>query len=835
MVAEEAESPEIHLRIVDVDNSPSSSAESSFRELDDAFLQTQTRIWLGEVLQTRFDEQMNVSDLLADGKLLYQVSEVIGKMLLTTCMDTDDIKVFEWKSVASSKSTRRYMPYFNVAAFLRICKVLGLDGIDLFTPSDVVEKRDTRKVCMCIRSLSKKARSRSLNVPDFDIVTYTLAMPTDMVECIRRSLELSQCSSSVSPSHHAEKDAKVGSWNWKRNSGAVHTGNSGYCSDGSVDSDGSMIVDSHRTSPTSSNGISPDSLMLRDYESAQAGFKSNMGDYERVELEDQYMPMSVAESVGSRCSQNDSDNELDIMQSLSWRGLHFNRQVMQKDSNSMHHESVAMNHIPFQLNWADSTSAVDSGDGNALEHSDLSNIGTDHYCTHSYTSFDKFNIDDALETGSDISPYSSHPALEIRYKSSPYDKLEDAESICSSLARGMNMDLHHSCVEEDFTASRVPLLALESSCHQGRSSMEDYETPGSIRRDTVMHRLSFDIDKPHSDVKLKDNSPSEKLLQPRVDWQSSPVKDMDSVRYGNDICMIPPYAEVVTDQGNSGCDGHSDGNAKHDKGLRLEQSTCTVHFEMCNGDCLCAVVGESNVVNERENSQELVLPELALTLTPCSGDALLSDNTNHAVKEDEEAVSCNSMVESYQSVEHSKVDIKTACVRTIEDKPDMMAVRESRKCQEQQNMFGQCVRVPDKVGEHKLAASPTDTLAEHVDLAVESEKHHQVCIDHENLQCGENINEHGVQHLKDNNDKGKPQHKAQRRLLKSVVGGTAVVGVLFLLLHIRKSRQEQAGKANRQIGRASDGNVTKNLPSQKRKEGVTTSSVYPAEKLRFGF
>lgn len=35
------------------------------------FIQTQTRIWLGEVLQIRLEEQMTVSDLLADGELLY--------------------------------------------------------------------------------------------------------------------------------------------------------------------------------------------------------------------------------------------------------------------------------------------------------------------------------------------------------------------------------------------------------------------------------------------------------------------------------------------------------------------------------------------------------------------------------------------------------------------------------------------------------------------------------------------------------------------------------------------------------------------------------------------
>ncbi|MFS7973753.1 hypothetical protein Hanom_Chr09g00860391 [Helianthus anomalus] len=47
-----------------VDNSSSSP---SFRELDDP----QTRIWLGEVLRTRFDEQISTCDLLSDGELLY--------------------------------------------------------------------------------------------------------------------------------------------------------------------------------------------------------------------------------------------------------------------------------------------------------------------------------------------------------------------------------------------------------------------------------------------------------------------------------------------------------------------------------------------------------------------------------------------------------------------------------------------------------------------------------------------------------------------------------------------------------------------------------------------
>lgn len=48
--------------------------------------------------------------------------------------------------------------------FFQICQIMGLTGIDLFSPSDVVERRDTRRVCMCIRSLSIKARSKNLDV-----------------------------------------------------------------------------------------------------------------------------------------------------------------------------------------------------------------------------------------------------------------------------------------------------------------------------------------------------------------------------------------------------------------------------------------------------------------------------------------------------------------------------------------------------------------------------------------------------------------------------------------------------------------------------------------------
>ncbi|CAL4943933.1 unnamed protein product [Urochloa decumbens] len=186
------------------------SSASTFRELDDAFLQKQTKIWLGEVLHLRFDEDVLVADLLADGELLFQVSKVIWKRLLKKNREQlKQSKVYIYERLSFGRSNGKYMPYSKVDSFLKICQILGLAGIDLFTPSDVVEKRNVRKVCICIRSVSKKCHMMRLNVPDFDIVTYTISMPNYVVGGIRRSLEQPQYSSSGSSGYSPRDSSKA--------------------------------------------------------------------------------------------------------------------------------------------------------------------------------------------------------------------------------------------------------------------------------------------------------------------------------------------------------------------------------------------------------------------------------------------------------------------------------------------------------------------------------------------------------------------------------------------------------------------------------------------------
>ncbi|KAL6637069.1 hypothetical protein ACP70R_024641 [Stipagrostis hirtigluma subsp. patula] len=185
------------------------SCASTFRELDDAFLQTQTKVWLGEVLHLRFDEDVLVADLLADGELLFQVSKVIWKKLLKKNRELlKQSKFYIYERTSFGRSNGKYMPYSKVDSFLKICQILGLAGIDLFTPSDVVEKRNVRKVCICIRSVSKKSRMMRVNVPDFDIVTYTIAMPNYIVGGICRSLEQPQYSSSDSSGYSPRANSK---------------------------------------------------------------------------------------------------------------------------------------------------------------------------------------------------------------------------------------------------------------------------------------------------------------------------------------------------------------------------------------------------------------------------------------------------------------------------------------------------------------------------------------------------------------------------------------------------------------------------------------------------
>ncbi|KAF5199137.1 Opaque10 [Thalictrum thalictroides] len=303
------------LHKLEIDSFPF-SAESNFREHDHMFLQNQTRIWLGEMLKTRLDEDTSIADLLADGLLLFEVSKVIWKLLLTKFMKLRSSKAYFSKS-ASGKKGGRYMPYSNVDSFLKICQVLGLTGIDLFSPSDVVEKRDIRRVCMCIRSLSKKARSKDLNVPDFDVVTYTVTMSKDMVKGIRNSLEQSQCEfSEDSPvcSTYLGARPKYGKKNW----GPDFARHYDSYSEESDNSESNYQVGGFH-SPASTTSRSCASLSYSDLESSPGGSFMAMEDFHLTQcmlLTDGRVDCSPPDAEGSLSAYhqlNDSHRFTDTM------------------------------------------------------------------------------------------------------------------------------------------------------------------------------------------------------------------------------------------------------------------------------------------------------------------------------------------------------------------------------------------------------------------------------------------------------------------------------------------------------------------------------------------
>ncbi|KAJ9536849.1 LOW QUALITY PROTEIN: hypothetical protein OSB04_029582 [Centaurea solstitialis] len=230
--------------IHDSSSSSSSLVKPSFRELDDVFLQSQARIWLGEVLHTRFDELLSICDLLSDGELLFEVSKALWNMLLVKYMELNNFKDHMVIPVDTRKISGRYRPYSNVDSFLKasflfifrinyivinptftlcklfivpsavqlhVCKVMGLSGVDLFSHL-MSWRRETLGKYAYVYDLYRRKRGPifgnsgySRVVPDFDNVTKTIAMPTDVVRCIRRSLELSTCS----VTHEQSKDARL--------------------------------------------------------------------------------------------------------------------------------------------------------------------------------------------------------------------------------------------------------------------------------------------------------------------------------------------------------------------------------------------------------------------------------------------------------------------------------------------------------------------------------------------------------------------------------------------------------------------------------------------------
>ncbi|KAH9610178.1 hypothetical protein KSS87_017856 [Heliosperma pusillum] len=684
-----------------------SSPESNFRELDDAFLQTQTRIWLGEVLQIRLDEETDISVILADGKLLSELSEVLSRMLPSLSVDATPPKTNETKSFVSSKSSQRYMPYYNVGSFLKMCKNLGLDSIDLFTPSDVVEKRNTRKVCMCIRSLSKRARSKNLNVPDFDSVTCTVTMPTNMVECIRKSLEMSQSSSPLSVGLEADKFSGVRYINRISYSASTVSNecSSDICDD--AQSSGAMVGEFNLPSDYNYEAESPISSCLKvigDYSSTLQLNTRDLKDEEDDQCE--YLSPSNGESVGSPCSQYFSDQEIG-MPSSDYLGSHISGKVdLNSEAKPIYENGDS---LPIPINWEDG-------------HLIFENHSDDH---ENKDQFDCVSLDDQ---GPDI--------WVSRSESPTHPEIGSEKSSCSSIG-------HASCTSQ----VEIKEENLEFSSYNGENYMSQV-------------------------INAEENS------------------SCDSVDLPGQLSFLVDQSSYPVDSSPNSCESSS--------GLAIKSNGIDDHLTSL---ILAVQIGESD--NDTSVSSET---DSSLAL-------------NHTEEYPHQDVMGHDVSRPYTPQSSSSVNMLLA-------KDNKMCCENSQETWAIPEDFR-----PSDVSDNVDVNDIDDALV----LSDGSYTLHDPQLEIGALGNLEDTDKGMTGRAKQEDDsEDMPKHKPQRKLLNSVIKGTALVGLAIVLLHLRKNRQENLSKVRKQPVEVLK--ISTPLPSSKKgQKSGKASSVYPAEKLNFGF
>ncbi|XP_028785099.1 uncharacterized protein LOC114741009 [Neltuma alba] len=693
----------------------SSSSESSFRELEDAFLQTQTRIWLGEVLQIRLDENLVISEVLADGELLFQVSKVVWRLLLAKHTDLRHIKAFQHLPFASKENSGRYRPYSNVDSFLKICKILGLTGIDLFSPSDVVEKRNTRKVCMCIRSFSKKARSKNVNVPDFDVVSCTITMPKNIVGCLRRNLESSQSSLADSPTYYMRKQAE-----------AKHR--QGY---------------SLAASPTDHE------TYLEEYDATEINHAElrSEAEFELLSSEESLHPCSENKEhdCGVAWSSSPRDNShLDTrvkhVQESGFMGFDYSDQSLfggrdaleQVATSNLEEDNTPNVHHSASSHGSNSTPRSIEYDRGYLDICDNMEVMR-NWSMEPVNLSSKFDARDNLETlGSveihndrmdqwnQIIGYKSQEAMEHRkmaYEIAPnanyllsVEKFEgDNNSLYSNVHESEDLLSFQSYLSSEFCKWDQKGKCALISPNDRRSFTSSLPKVGSCEENTPCGR--------HKSSEVKPSEPNEEEVEVKL--------DIDGEQTNKDCQVVLSNVEGV--DYHEKCPSNEEDANDNDTGDR--------------GERVLYVVTDEDVSHTRS-----CLPN------ECSKLECEDDDQEYQHDMDP---TC-----------HSKYTIET--------------------------------RLPEEITPEDEKAS--DNLAQKTEESVERPR-------------------------------GKPQNNL---MLKSVLGGTAAVGMLVMFLHFRRSgREKDPASIKTSSGDTAKAKVQK-YPSQKTQRRSRTEGVYPAEKLKLG-
>uniref|UniRef100_A0A2N9H9R6 Calponin-homology (CH) domain-containing protein n=1 Tax=Fagus sylvatica TaxID=28930 RepID=A0A2N9H9R6_FAGSY len=818
-------------------SSSSSSSESSFRELDDVFLQTQTRIWLGEVLQIRLDEQMTISDLLADGELLFEVSKVVWKMLLTNHRELRHVKAYRNEPFASRRSSGRYMPYSNVDSFLKICKILGLTGIDIFSPSDVVEKRDTRKV------------------PDFDIVTYTVAMPTDMVGCIRRSWELPKCSFLNSASYDLYKDSR----------------------------------EKFRQKHTIANSGRNYDMHLEDSDGTEINHMLDIQNQEKSDYSHcQFESPCTTESVGSLCTQHgECDHPLNS--SLSTSSI-----------DSQIHLSGRASPLRSQVKHSNVISAMDviydncSPGYSAFVVEDSIN---DYTPSQSYFADQLHGTDSSdpvlYNASSSIDSHGSNSTPRI-FESGPRRRLADmfdgvevssAGSMSSVSGAVLNLDSEDRFdTEDDSKIAQFPEFQNEKAVFLTKKTTRGYKSHDIVKYETRVDSLTSDSEKAHFCMELEDHGSSTKLFLPYPVQLNVTGHQDHVVSYDNGVCMSLVHSDVYDKEKLSQID--SDALKNVDRVLP-SQSHFPFDFDKWDlkGKCATAMILNESAGHGASLvsvSEEVSLEETLLRMpTKALGDAFWLEDMKSIVGDNDKlfssiVVNLDPNAKNQRDRYSREVHLNNILDGTYDDSiasPNTVAGEASEKCSALSSIEdGSCLQNQDIIGniggrvkcmsdmatvdnsavQHNsviLSNLTEPTLDEDFCLAIECSenvggKGHQSCTSLKDpFYCSEHIDKDdgidgkvptlGVEDLDGTKHvgEGTPECKPHKRLLlKSVVGGTAAFGFLFLMFRHRGIGRAKGGESNIESSQIWKTNGGK---SSSQREG-RANGIYPAEKLKFG-
>ncbi|WVZ23972.1 hypothetical protein V8G54_002516 [Vigna mungo] len=825
--------------------SSSSSAESNFRQLDDAFLQTQTRIWLGEVLQMRLDEQLIISELLADGELLFQVSKVVWKLLSAKHMELRHIKAYKIQSFTSKKNIARYRPYSNVDSFLKvtykiikvipvtsnmqICKILGLTGVDLFSPSDVVERRNTRKVCMCIRSFSKKSRSMNINVPDFDIVTCMVTMPKALVGCMRRSLELS---------HSIRADSSGGYYSQKH----ARRSRQGYPVTAST-KDFETYLDEYEDPENKHLVLQFDDLHTDDLYDYTSEIDYNIAppmaericlpeDLDQLDIHDQrrneiyndFELLCSMESLQYPCSE-DIEHDCELTWSSSPPSGDLRTGIIHMSSHlDTKMERVIESRRIVDFDYFENLSLSSNGSVNVTPKNDQIPFKRDaSSLTKDRKDPDLFHEENSTpNVYQSASSHGSNPTPQTAERDKFFETCDDKKKIL--LVACMNCYSREDMgdqVDAESNFRNIESFKVDNDKNDRRDKIkEEHESQGMVRYRDMPYQTIANAGYSCSVKKFEETDPS--LYSPDCYFCSTNSPDRVVPR-SNDtrstsVKNFLAYEERESQVGLSCSDNASCCQSSYEpesckwdqKGkcaitsYKDNKSSCSVgngsHEEITpciqiNSEVLSTII-KLDTDGKELNIDSLPLASNAVVLGDCEKPSTLVDDPNDFSRDD----AAQYIGDGGQRV----LDMIINDVVVPVNNDEVVSLTESFTA----NLSPKHGFDPVSRSEHTCAVHVKD------EINPEDERVHFLDDVVRTKEGGEEI------------PKEKPQKK---KLLRSVLGGAAAVGLLFMILHLRRNGGEKAAQPS--MASSHIGKVKIQKKSDRKVKRSTKRGVYPAEKI----